>query len=284
MEPRSPRQATRSPHHEQHIASDPGPFAQSERAAIGSRLDIAERAGDPNAFLEALRQLPVAEQVRELGRWIPLLARRPEIEWDVWLEHARSTAALKLNVRKARIELAKWALLYEALAPLNALIPSSLTAESLAGAITQVAGAALKQRPPDGTSMAQWLDFVKAQTIPRVFAFAVEGNRTPHWDEINAAFDHVTKIAAVAIDATAGQGEEIRLVSPEPWPEPVDGVRLLDALVAAIRRFIVQSDAGTLARWPWCSMSSSPTYMTRSIWCRCSYSHLRSSGVARLAC
>jgi uncharacterized protein DUF3631 len=227
---------------------DPEISTAPSRAEIDPQLDAAERAGDPNAFLEALRQLPVAAQVRELGRWIPLLATRPEIEWDVWLEHARSTAALKLNVRKARIELAKWALLYEALAPLNAPTPSSLTAESLAGAIAQVAGTALKQRPPDGMSMAQWLDFVKAQTIPRVFAFSVEGNRSPHWDEaINAAFDHVTKIAAVAIDATAGQGEEIRLANPEPWSEPVDGVGLLDALVAAIRRFIVQSDAGAVA-------------------------------------
>jgi len=47
-------------------------------------------------------------------------------------------------------------LLYEALAPLNALVPSSLTAEALADAIAQVAATALKQQPPDGMSMAQW--------------------------------------------------------------------------------------------------------------------------------
>ena len=227
------------------IPEDLGRSVKVLRAELDARLDAAEQQDDPSAFLSVLRDLPVEEQVRELPRWIQLVARRPDIEWDVWIELAKS-GALKVNLKKARIELAKWALLYEALAPLNALTPSSLTAESLAGAIAQVAGTALKQRPPEGMPMAHWLDFVKAQTIPRVFAFALEGS--PHWDEaINAAFDHVTKIAAVAIDATAGQGEEIRLVNPEPWPESVDGVALLDALVAAIRRFIVQSDAGTVA-------------------------------------
>lgn len=229
------------------IPDDLGRSVKQPRTELDARLDAAEQKDDPSAFLSVLRDLPVEEQVRELPRWIQLVARRPDIEWDVWIELAR-TGALKVNGKKARIELAKWALLYEALAPLSGLLPASLTAESLAGAIAQVAATALKQRPPEGMSMARWLDLVKAQTIPRVFAFAVEGNRNLHWEEaINSAFDHVRKIAPVAIDATAGQGEEIRLVSPEPWPEPVDGVGLLEALVAAIRRFIVQSDAGTVA-------------------------------------
>jgi len=35
------------------------------------------------------------------------------------------------------------------------------------------------------------------------------------------------------------QGETIELVTPEPWPEPVDGAEVLDALEAAVRRYAV---------------------------------------------
>jgi putative DNA primase/helicase len=45
----------------------------------------------------------------------------------------------------------------------------------------------------------------------------------------------------------AGQGREIALRNPEPWPEPVDGAELLDGLAAAIRRHIVLGQAEAAA-------------------------------------
>jgi Protein of unknown function (DUF3631) len=39
------------------------------------------------------------------------------------------------------------------------------------------------------------------------------------------------------------QGHAISFPEPEPWPEPIDGARLLDDLAKAIRRHVVMSDA-----------------------------------------
>ncbi len=50
---------------------------------------------------------------------------------------------------------------------------------------------------------------------------------------------------------TAGQGQPFVLNDPTPWPNPVDGVDLLDALVAAFERYIAlpQHAAQALALW-----------------------------------
>jgi len=51
--------------------------------------------------------------------------------------------------------------------------------------------------------------------------------------------------------ATAISGQALNLNEPEPWPEPVDGVALLDSLSAAFTRFIVlpSGAAAALALW-----------------------------------
>jgi Protein of unknown function (DUF3631) len=43
----------------------------------------------------------------------------------------------------------------------------------------------------------------------------------------------------------AGQGRPLDLHHPEPWPDPVDGATLLDAMAAAIRRHVVVGAAET---------------------------------------
>jgi putative DNA primase/helicase len=47
------------------------------------------------------------------------------------------------------------------------------------------------------------------------------------------------------------QGRAINFAEPEPWPEPVDGAKLLDDLAAGIRRYIVMPDneAAACALW-----------------------------------
>jgi hypothetical protein len=48
-----------------------------------------------------------------------------------------------------------------------------------------------------------------------------------------------------------GQGRALDLHEPQPWPEPVDGAALLDALAAAIRRHVVlgEAEAAAVALW-----------------------------------
>lgn len=47
------------------------------------------------------------------------------------------------------------------------------------------------------------------------------------------------------------QGETIELVTPEPWPEPVDGAALLDALQTAVRRYAVLGGHAVVAIALW---------------------------------
>ena len=52
-------------------------------------------------------------------------------------------------------------------------------------------------------------------------------------------------------DCTVGQGKQLELPEPEPWPEPVDGAALIGGLEAAINRYVVlpKDAAFTCALW-----------------------------------
>ena len=63
--------------------------------------------------------------------------------------------------------------------------------------------------------------------------------------------DGVVKSERPATEDTKGQGRAFELPAIEPWPDPVDGVELLNETAEAIRRYIVLgvSVAETLALW-----------------------------------
>ena len=48
-----------------------------------------------------------------------------------------------------------------------------------------------------------------------------------------------------------GQGRALRLASPEPWPQPVDGAELLDKIVTTLNRYLAlpKSGAEAMALW-----------------------------------
>ena len=52
-------------------------------------------------------------------------------------------------------------------------------------------------------------------------------------------------------DKSAGQGSELLLEDPEPWPDPVDGAGLLSEIVATLRRYAVlpEGAAEAVALW-----------------------------------
>jgi hypothetical protein len=51
--------------------------------------------------------------------------------------------------------------------------------------------------------------------------------------------------------AAAKSGRQLDLHEPEPWPDPINGARLLDEMVAAIRRYVVLDETGvrSVALW-----------------------------------
>ena len=61
------------------------------------------------------------------------------------------------------------------------------------------------------------------------------------------------KRAELGLDAQDGgrQGKPAAFAEPEPWPEPVDGTKLLDQLAATIRSYIVMPDSSRDAIAVW---------------------------------
>jgi putative DNA primase/helicase len=72
------------------------------------------------------------------------------------------------------------------------------------------------------------------------------GVRAPILDKLVAA-----ERAALGLDDDGKQGHAITFPEPEPWPEPVDGAALLNALAVAIRRHVVMSTASSHAAALW---------------------------------
>jgi hypothetical protein len=228
-------------------AADPSPLARSTRTEVDGRLNEAERAADIGAFIRALQTLAVEERAPQLSRLVALVAKCPRIEWSLWLEHAKNTLGWRPPASLAHVELSKLALKDAVLAPLTALSTEQLTAADLETALRDVVTAALRQSP-DGTSMQQWLTFLKTETSRHVSALVVNGVTPAQLDAVVvSAFEQAAQQAVLSTTAASGLGEEIRLTNPEPWPEPVDGIALLDALVATIRRFVVHPPAATVA-------------------------------------
>jgi uncharacterized protein DUF3631 len=228
-------------------AADPVSLARSTRTEVDGRLNEAERAADIGAFIRALQTLAVEERAPQLSRLVALVAKCPRIEWSLWLEHAKNTLGWRPPASLAHVELSKLALMDEVLAPLAALSTEQLTAADLETALRDVVTAALRQSP-DGTSMQQWLTFLKTETSRHVSALLVNGVTPAQLDAVVvSAFEQAAQKAVLSTTAASGLGEEIRLTNPEPWPEPVDGIALLDALVATIRRFVVHPPAATVA-------------------------------------
>jgi putative DNA primase/helicase len=74
------------------------------------------------------------------------------------------------------------------------------------------------------------------------------GVRAPMLDRLIAM-----KRAEFNLDRDSGkQGHALDLPSPEPWPEPVDGAKLLDDMTAAIKRHVVLSEHEARGAALWC--------------------------------
>jgi putative DNA primase/helicase len=65
------------------------------------------------------------------------------------------------------------------------------------------------------------------------------------------ALDRIVAAKRDQFDDGSKQGRALSLPKPEPWPDPVNGAELMDALAASIRRHVVMPDpaADTAALW-----------------------------------
>lgn len=121
------------------------------------------------------------------------------------------------------------------LTPLNALekgAPLELVESALRGVTAGLGGA----------------DGLRRATVRQMAVQILEGLKVPSPAKlVDAAF-------ATPKDAgdTTGPGNTIFLADPEPWPEPVDGAQLLDAIAAAVTRFVslpTKEAADAVALW-----------------------------------
>ena len=53
-------------------------------------------------------------------------------------------------------------------------------------------------------------------------------------------------------DEARAAGRALSLASPEPWPDPIDGAALLEAIVETITRYVALSPAAAIAGALWC--------------------------------
>jgi len=67
-----------------------------------------------------------------------------------------------------------------------------------------------------------------------------------------SVLDAAVKAVRAENGSTRGQGRPIALHEIEPWPDPVDGVALLDAIAIIIKKFIVLTTAAADAIALWC--------------------------------
>ena len=67
-----------------------------------------------------------------------------------------------------------------------------------------------------------------------------------------SVLDAAVKAVRAENGGTKGQGRPIALNEIEPWPDPVDGAALLDAISTIIKKFIVLTAAAADAVALWC--------------------------------
>ncbi|MGI8570392.1 MAG: hypothetical protein ACR2KT_15745, partial [Methylocella sp.] len=75
-------------------------------------------------------------------------------------------------------------------------------------------------------------------------AVAKLGIRAPILDKLVAA-------ARPAEESAPGSGRPLKLDSPDPWPEPVNGAALVSELTSAIRRYVILTENDALAAALW---------------------------------
>jgi hypothetical protein len=105
-----------------------------------------------------------------------------------------------------------------------------------------------------GAEKAGILDAAEITRLAALSSLDYERQREGSAEQLKC---RVTTLDRLVADARAcdtsrvGQGRPLELYEPQPWPEPVDGAELLNAIVTDVRRYVVLDEAETDAVALW---------------------------------
>jgi Protein of unknown function (DUF3631) len=164
-------------------------------------------------------------------------------------------ASVKLAARVRRLDLAKhWPDIPKG-GDVSDWLAAGHTGEELARLIEAAPNHAppegAKEDPPPASGVAAADDDdAELERLARMTPLDYERARKDAGKKLGvnrlALLDALVKAKRAELGLDGGddkQGHAISFPEPEPWPEPVDGARLLDDLAKAIRRHVVMSDA-----------------------------------------
>jgi putative DNA primase/helicase len=174
--------------------------------------------------------------------------------------HAEATCRLSVGVAKRirRLDLAPhWPMIGKGDDVSDWLDRGGGSAEALRALIagapdyTPRAGDGEAHRPNGGPADAE------IARLAALSPLAYEQARKMAAEKLNVratALDRLVKAARgqSGPDGGAKQGHALDLAEPEPWPEPVDGTRLLDDITAEITRYVVVAEHAASATALWC--------------------------------
>jgi hypothetical protein len=169
-------------------------------------------------------------------------------------EHAEATCKLSLGIAKRvrRLDLAKnWPEIPKG-GDVSDWLATGRTADELRKLIETAPDYVLPQGPPPETPPQEQSatdEEIEITRLAKLKPLEYERERKAAVEKLDVRASVLDKLvqgerARLGLDANDGklQGQAISFPEPEPWPEPVDGARLLDGLAKAIRRHVVMSD------------------------------------------
>lgn len=83
-------------------------------------------------------------------------------------------------------------------------------------------------------------------------------------DRVTVLDEEVKRRRTTLAQPARHQGRELKITDAEPWPEPVDGGQLIDAIVAGIQRHVILSEPAAFASALWVIHSYALDYAEHS--------------------
>jgi hypothetical protein len=199
--------------------------------------------------------------------WSPLAGR----DVVVWPDHdaegaayARDVAQLALDAGATGARIVSVPVTFPAKWDLADPLPADVTAPDLRALLDNAAsfsprpdapskGSATAAPATDAPALADGEVEAEIQRLVTLSPIAYERERSAAAKRLamrSSILDRL--VAAERKEPASGQGRQLELREPEPWPEAVLGPALLNGVERAIRRHVVLDDAAAVALTLWC--------------------------------